>query len=89
MSPDTILDIARESIIIILLVSAPALMASFVVGLIMSFLQAIFQIQEYTFAFVPKLLAIMACLILYAPWMIQKMSTFASGFFGGFLKYIK
>ena len=41
-----------------MLVSAPVLLASFVVGIIMSFLQAIFQIHEYTFSFVPKLLAI-------------------------------
>ena len=89
MGVDTIVDIAQEAIFTMLLVVTPVMVAGFVVGLLMSFLQAIFQIHEYTFAFVPKLVAIMASLIIYAPWMLNKLMAFSRQFFGNYEKYLQ
>lgn len=89
MGADHIIDIAKETIYTLLLVVAPVMISSFVVGLFMSFLQAIFQIHEYTFSFVPKLLVIMVSLILYASWMLQTLMAFTTNFLGGFYKFIQ
>lgn len=89
MGADTLVDIAKETIYTMLLVVAPVMISSFVVGLFMSFLQAIFQIHEYTFSFVPKLLAIMVSLILYASWMLQTLESFTRGFLGGFYRFVQ
>jgi flagellar biosynthetic protein FliQ len=89
MGPDTLVDIAKETIYTMLIVVAPVMISSFVVGLLMSFLQAIFQIHEHTFSFVPKLLVIMFSLILYASWMIQTLVTFSRNYLGGFYRFIQ
>lgn len=89
MGQDVLLDIAKDAIYTMLIVVAPVMISSFVVGLFMSFLQAIFQIHEYTFSFVPKLLVIMMSLILYSSWMLQKMMSFTANFLGGFHRYIQ
>lgn len=89
MSIDAVIDIAQHTIWTMMLVVAPVMIASFVVGLVMSFLQAIFQIHEYTFSFVPKLVAILASMIIYAPWMMQKLMAFTTEFLGESHKYFQ
>lgn len=89
MGIDGIVDIAQHTIVTMLLVVAPVMIASFSVGLFMSFLQAIFQIHEHTFAFVPKLVAILASLVIYAPWMLNKLMAFSEEFLGNFNKFIQ
>lgn len=89
MNADTLVDIAKEAIYTMLLVVSPVMISSFVVGLLMSFLQAIFQIHEYTFSFVPKLLVIMLSLIIYASWMLQILAGFSRNFLGGFYRFVQ
>lgn len=83
MSLDYIVDMAQDSIYTVMLVVAPVMVTSFVIGIFMSFLQAIFQIHEQTFSFVPKLIVIMATLILFAPWMLRVLILFSTRYFGG------
>lgn len=89
MGIDAIVDIAQHTVFTMLLIVAPVMVASFVVGMLMSFLQAIFQIHEHTFAFVPKLVAILMSLIIYASWMMQKMVAFSEEFLGHFNKFVQ
>ena len=89
MSMDLVIKLAQDTIYTVMIVIAPVMIASFVVGIIMSFLQAIFQIHEMSFSFVPKLIVIMASLILYAPWMLSKLSEFATRFFSGNLHLLQ
>ncbi len=77
-------DIVREALTLMLLLSAPILAAALVVGLTISILQAVTQIQEQTLTFVPKILGMGAVAILAMPWLIQKIMDFSVRMFGGY-----
>jgi flagellar biosynthetic protein FliQ len=70
--PET-LDVARDAITTLILVSAPVMLVGLVVGLVISLLQALTQIQEMTIAFVPKILAIFVSLLIALPFMAEKL----------------
>lgn len=88
MNQDTVLDIARETVSLIVKLSAPLLLASLVVGLVISLIQTITSIQEQTLTFVPKLLVTMLVLILTGGWMLTVLSEFTIELFSGFGRYI-
>lgn len=71
-----ILDLARESLWLLILLSAPAMLVALVVGAVIGILQALTQVQEMTLVFVPKILAIFAALILFLPFMGQAMALY-------------
>ncbi len=81
MAPQDIVDLARNAIMITLLLSAPALLAGLVVGLFVGLLQALTQVQEQTVAFVPKLLAMFLVLAVSLPWLISQMSDYVIDLF--------
>ncbi|MBW2061128.1 MAG: flagellar biosynthesis protein FliQ [Deltaproteobacteria bacterium] len=76
MSPDFVVNFGREAIIITLMLALPMLGLGLIVGLIVSIFQAVTSIQEMTLTFIPKILAIMIALIIFAPWMMEKLLTF-------------
>ena len=76
MTPDTVIEIGRRAIETMLLVSAPMLGLSLVIGLLISMLQAMTQIHEATLSFVPKLIAIFLAALLFFPWMLDSLITF-------------
>jgi flagellar biosynthetic protein FliQ len=69
-------DIAREAIWVMLLVGAPVMLVALVVGLVVSLLQALTQIQEMTLTFVPKVIAIFLALLVATPFMLSTLSDF-------------
>ncbi len=69
MSGGEVLDVARDAIWTIVLVSSPLMLVGLVVGVVISLIQALTQIQEMTLAFVPKILAIFVTLLLALPFM--------------------
>ena len=73
MTGPDILDIARDAIFTLVVVSAPLMIVGLVVGVIISLFQALTQIQEMTLVFVPKILAMFAALILALPFMADAM----------------
>ncbi|MCZ8314505.1 flagellar biosynthesis protein FliQ [Phreatobacter sp.] len=75
MNPADILDIARDGILTVILVSAPLMVVGLVVGVIVSLIQALTQIQEQTLVFVPKILAIFATMIIALPFMGDMMNS--------------
>lgn len=74
MTADVVIDIAREVVWVIVKTSAPMLVVSLVVGLIISIFQTITSIQEQTLTFVPKFIAIMAVMVLAGGWILNSMS---------------
>ena len=74
MTADVVIDIAREVVWVIVKTSAPMLIVSLVVGLIISIFQTITSIQEQTLTFVPKFIAIMAVVVLAGGWILNSMS---------------
>ena len=71
MSHALVVDLARDAITVALLLAAPMLIVALGLGLIVSVLQAVTQIQEQTLAFVPKLVGVAAVFLVALPWMIQ------------------
>ncbi len=79
-----ILQIAREGLLLVLVASAPPLLASMGVGLIVAVLQATTQIQEQTLTFVPKLVAVFLSLIIAGPWIGAQLLRFTYTLFSEF-----
>ena len=73
MTGPEVLDIAREAIYTLIEVAAPIMLVGLAVGVVISLLQALTQIQEMTLAFVPKILAIFAMLLIALPFMAEKL----------------
>ena len=69
MTGPEVLDVARDAIITLVLVSAPLMVVGLVVGVVISLVQALTQIQEMTLVFVPKILAIFITMVLALPFM--------------------
>jgi len=84
MTIDAGIEMTRETLWLMLMLSAPVLGAALVVGLSISILQAVTQVQEQTLTFVPKILGMGAAAILVMPWMVMKILDFAERMFGGF-----
>ena len=82
MDMDAVLVIGRDAMWVTLLLSAPMLLSGMVVGLSISVLQSVTQIQEITLSFVPKIFVVMLAFILFLPWMISTMSAFVVPLFG-------
>lgn len=69
-------EISREAVYVLIMVSSPILILALVVGLIISLLQALTQIQEATLTFVPKILAIYLSLLIVLPYTLTKLQVF-------------
>jgi flagellar biosynthetic protein FliQ len=76
-----IVDLARNMIMTALLIASPMLVVALAVGLIVSIIQAVTQIQEQTLSFVPKLVAVAVTFIVALPWIIQIMVKYTSELF--------
>ena len=73
MFANQIYQLSNQCLILVLLLSAPPILVSMVLGLMVAIFQAATQIQEQTVSFVPKLVAMILVLSLTLPWLIQQM----------------
>ncbi|MEF8732550.1 MAG: flagellar biosynthetic protein FliQ [Candidatus Accumulibacter phosphatis] len=73
MTPELVMDIARQAVEMTLLLAAPLLLAALLIGLIVSVFQAATQINEQTLSFIPKLVGVFLILLLAGPWMLGLM----------------
>ena len=76
------IDLARYAVVLTLTVGLPVLATALVVGLVVSTLQAVTQIQDYTLSFVPKIVAVLLATAAAGPWMAAKVIEFAREMFG-------
>ena len=81
MSHALVTDLARNAMMVALLVSAPMLAVAVIVGLIVSILQTVTQIQEQTLSFVPKLLAVAVTFLVAMPWILQLLVRYTTELF--------
>lgn len=81
MYEDIVLGIANEAVLTVLLVAAPILGAALLTGLLISILQATTQIQEMTLVFVPKIVVVFLIIIIFGPWMLGIVTTFAQNLY--------
>ncbi len=83
MSIDQAIEIVRQALTLMLFISAPILMAALVVGLTISILQAVTQVQEQTLSFVPKILGMAIMAIVAFPWIAKRIMEFSVHMFAG------
>ncbi|MFP5385140.1 MAG: flagellar biosynthesis protein FliQ [Bacteriovoracia bacterium] len=69
-------EVVNQAIKVTLMLSAPMLIGALVVGVLVSIFQAVTQINEQTLSFIPKILVIIAALVIFSPWMMETMVTF-------------
>ena len=81
MSPEQVTDIARQSVWVMLVIGAPTMLVALGVGVVVSLLQALTQIQEATLSFVPKLAAILLTFVLTAPFILATLRDFTQELF--------
>jgi len=82
MTPEMVVQLARRTFEVTLLLSAPLLIFSLVVGLAVSIFQAVTSVNEATLSFVPKIVAVMVAMIVFFPWMMSYMSDFTREIYG-------
>jgi flagellar biosynthetic protein FliQ len=73
MTQELVISLAREAVEVTLILSLPILLVILVIGLLISFFQAITQIQEMTITFVPKIIATLVLLIIIFPFLMNKL----------------
>lgn len=81
MTIDQSVELARNAVMLGFLIGAPVLLTAIVVGLLISILQAVTQIQDQTLSFVPKIAAMFLALIFLLPWILQHLTEYSTGVF--------
>lgn len=88
MNAEVALDIASEMIWTIIETSAPLLLISLIVGLVISIFQTVTSIQEQTLTFVPKIIAVFLGVVLFGSWIMDGIVTFAESLWTNFSLYV-
>ncbi len=78
MTPETVLDVGRDALWVIALISAPMLLSALAVGLLVGMIQAATQIQEMTLTFIPKLIVLALTLLISGSWMLNVITDFST-----------
>ena len=76
MTPEFLVSMGKEAIMLTIMVSMPMLGLGLIVGLFISVFQAVTSIQEMTLTFIPKILAVFLGLLFFAPWMLEKLTSY-------------
>jgi flagellar biosynthetic protein FliQ len=76
MTPESAMNIGRHAMEITVMISAPLLLVALVIGLVISIFQAATQINEQTLSFIPKLIGVLAALVIAGPWILSIMSDY-------------
>ena len=83
-----VLDIARDAIYNIILTSAPLLLISLIVGLIISIFQTVTSIQEQTLTFVPKIVCVFLGMMIFGSWILTNLTEFINTLWSDFSIYL-
>ena len=87
MGHDTLLDLCKTTLLTALLIVAPALLVGMLVGLVISFFQTVTSLQEQTLTIVPKMLAVLATIVLLMPWILGTLREFTQALFSDLAAY--
>lgn len=89
MTDELIMQLGQETLKTAALLSAPILLTALIVGLIISVLQAITQINEATLTFIPKIVVVAIVIVIAGPWMLDIMSRFTINMIENITDYIR
>ena len=88
MTEGQVLDIARQALYTIILCSAPLLIISLVVGLVVSIFQTVTSIQEQTLTFVPKIICVFLGMMIFGSWILTNLTEFITTLWSDFSIYL-
>jgi len=88
MTPDDVVAICRRALEMTVLVASPFLLTALLVGVLISLVQAVTQIQEQTLTFVPKFLALLVVFVLTLPWVMDQLIRYATELFLSFPRFL-
>ncbi len=88
MTEGQVLDIVREALYNVIICSAPILLISLIVGLVISIFQTVTSIQEQTLTFVPKILSVFIGIIVFGSWIANNLTGFMSDLWTNFSLYL-
>lgn len=89
MIAEDVIMISRDALFVIIKTSAPILLVSLAVGLIVSIFQTVTSIQEQTLTYIPKILSVFLVMMIMGHWMLNNMSDFMEKLWSGFSVYIR
>ncbi len=87
MDHEALLDLAKTTMLTALMICAPALLVGMAVGLVVSFFQTVTSLQEQTLTIVPKMLAVLATIVLLMPWILGTLKEFTAELFSNLSAY--
>ena len=87
MNEAIVLGLMKEALTVSLLVGAPILATTLVIGVVVSIIQAVTQVNEATLPFVPKLVGVFVAMLLFGPWMMSTLLDFSAGIFANMASY--
>ena len=89
MTPDSVVQIIRDALMMAFWVATPMLAIGFVVGIVISLVQIATSMQDTAFSTVPRLIAFLAGILLLLPWMLQKTMSYTIGILGDLGRYAR
>ena len=87
MGHEALLDLAKNTMLTALMIVTPALLVGMSVGLIVSFFQTVTSLQEQTLTIVPKMLAVVATIVLLMPWILGTLREYTAALFSNLAAY--
>lgn len=87
MNEAVVMGLMKEALTVSLLVGAPILGVTLVVGIVVSIIQAVTQVNEMTLTFVPKLIGVFVAMLIFGPWMMGTLLDFSAGLFANMANY--
>ena len=78
MTVDQAIELSRAAVMLTLVIGAPVMLVAVAIGLLISILQAVTQLQDQTLSFVPKIIAMMLTLLFVLPWMLSRMIEYST-----------
>jgi len=81
MNQDTVISLATQAMTLAFEVAGPILLVGLVIGLLVSLFQAVTQIQEQSLSFIPKILGLAAVIAILGPWMLDRLTSYATNLY--------
>ena len=88
ITQEAVIDIAKDAIYTMIITSAPLLLVSLIIGLIVSIFQTVTSIQEQTLTFVPKIIAVFVGLMIFGSWILTNLTEFVTTLWSNFSMYL-
>ncbi len=89
MTPDTVVQILRQTLMTAFWLAAPLLAVGFIAGIVVSLVQIATSMQDNAFSTVPRLIAFLTAILLLLPWMLQRSMSYAVSILGDLSRYAR